>query len=123
MIDAPGGLTPLHLATGLIAMERQGITGSFEERAKQVMSSFALRGQEFRPDFLGVAKLLVENGADPDAKSGKSLKDDFTSSTGIWTENADYRQFEDKTPLEFARIVGNEEVAKYLSEVSPSRRK
>jgi ankyrin repeat protein len=119
--DAPGGLTPLHLATGFIAMERQGVTGSFEERAKQVMSSFALRGQEFRPDFLGAAKLLVEAGAAPDAKSGKSLKDAFTFSTGI--TDVDYKQFADKTPLEFARIVGNEEVVKYLSEASPSRRK
>jgi ankyrin repeat protein len=118
----PGGLTPLHLAAGIIAMEREGVSGSFEERAKQATSSIVLSGQEFRPDFLGAAKLLVEACADLDAKSdkllsGKSLRNVFTFWTGLRLEDVDYSQFEDKTPLEFARIVGSEEVAKYLSEI------
>jgi ankyrin repeat protein len=115
--SAPDRLTPLHLATGIIAMERKGVTGSFKERAKQTTSFFLMQGQEFSPDFLGVAKLLVEAGADIDSKtkSGDLLKILFGFS--IEADDVDYRQFENKTPLEFAQLVGNEEVADYLFKI------
>jgi hypothetical protein len=76
-----------------------------------------MQGQEFYPDFLGVAKLLVEAGANIDSKtkSGDLLKNFFGFS--IEADDVDYGQFENKTPLELAQLVGNEEVADYLFKV------
>jgi hypothetical protein len=112
------------MAAGLIAVERESVTGSFEERAKHVTDQIILTGQEYRPDFLGVTKLLVEAGADIDAKI--KLSDEFFMSFGAGINTIEERKrvfsrYDNKTPLECARILGNTEVAVYLENLIATR--
>ena len=104
-------LTPLHMATGLIAMEREGLTGSFEERAKKATDVFLQILPLFSPDFPSVVRLLFEAGADADTRCVK-ISDELVGFSG--GDKEVFKQLEGKTPLEFARILGNEAVVKYL---------
>ncbi|MDR1377220.1 MAG: ankyrin repeat domain-containing protein [Synergistaceae bacterium] len=106
-------LTPLHVAAGIFAMEREGLTGPFEERAQKAVNFFMLLPHifPFSPDFLGVTKLLTEAGADADARC-MTIPGDLMSLSG--SDKEAIKRFEGKTPLEFARILGNEAVVKYL---------
>jgi ankyrin repeat protein len=108
-----GALTPLHLATGLIAMERGDLTGSFEERAKKAVGNLVFNQvhSPFSPDFLGVTKLLIEAGAEIDARCAK-IPDEWMFFLGNDREAS--KRFEGKNSLEFARILGSEAVARYL---------
>jgi ankyrin repeat protein len=106
------GLTPLHLAAGVIAMEREGLTGSFEERARQTTNIFL--STDPMPDFPGVTKLLVEAGADPNARSADSRAALLSFMGPVSEDKGVYDRFKGKTPLEFARLLGNERVVQYL---------
>ena len=98
------GLTPLHLATGLMAMEMEGRnTGTFSERAARACPG---------SDFSGTARALVEAGADVDAVCMGLEEPDMPEGLKKILE-----PFGGKTPLDFARTLGNQEVAAYLEGV------
>ncbi len=105
------GMTPLHAATGIIGMETRENSGTFEERVRRGASIFKSGMQpEAGVNFPGVAKLLVEAGADINATSTK------TTFYGLPdpSQAASLRLFVGKTPLDFAKILGNEAMTQYL---------
>ncbi|MDR1621196.1 MAG: ankyrin repeat domain-containing protein [Synergistaceae bacterium] len=106
--DHQSGVTPLHLATGVVAQETERNKGTFEERRKNVMEGLVLlpsRHEVLEMDFSATVRVLVEAGAKLNVRSGKDFKDPLGGDTSCFLE---------KTPLEFARILGNEEVVRYL---------
>ncbi|MDR1874510.1 MAG: ankyrin repeat domain-containing protein [Synergistaceae bacterium] len=115
------GFTPLHMATGLIAMEHENNRGSFRERTERAGDVFALSGATRKPpvDFSAVTKLLIEAGADADARStgdGASVLGMTMAASADKAQVKEERKFAGKTPLELARMVGNDAVAEYLEE-------
>ncbi|MDR1979196.1 MAG: ankyrin repeat domain-containing protein [Synergistaceae bacterium] len=120
------GFAPLHMAAGLVAMENENNRDSFKERADRAISMFAVRDRTRKPptDFLAATKLLVEAGADVDARSIEDeapLLDSLGMNTSPRTQTertwvGEEKKLAGKTPLEVARVVGNDEVAKYLEE-------
>jgi ankyrin repeat protein len=103
------GITPLHMAVGLMAVETDQNKGvSFQKRAKDALESY---GYGTDNDFTKTLQVLLENGANLNVKSG------VVSSDMILMPSRPILNVEDfygKTPLEFARILGNTEAVKYL---------
>jgi ankyrin repeat protein len=64
------------------------------------------RHEVLEMDFSATVRVLVEAGAKLNVRSGKNFEIPFFGD--------DASCFQEKTPLEFARILGNEEVARYL---------
>lgn len=108
------GMTPLHAATGIIGMATRDNRGSFDERVKRGIEMFKNGMQPpANVDFLGVAKLLVAAGADIDATS---IKTTYYGPSDP-AQAAAIKFFIGKTPLDFARMLGNEAMAQYLESV------
>ena len=96
------GLTPLHAATGFpYAIEIEGRnTGTFAERAERASPG---------ADFAATLKILTEAGADIDAVCGELAEPNMPQGLRELLE-----PFSGKTPLDFARLLGNAEAAAFL---------
>lgn len=99
--DSESGVTPLHMAAGLVAagtVQTKG--GSFQERAEEILGGLKMNG-----DFAKTIQVLIENGANPNIKSGVFSADMILGRS--FSPTADIKKFYWKTPLEFAQILGN----------------
>jgi ankyrin repeat protein len=106
------GITPLHMAAGLMAVETDQNKGvSFQQRAKDALESYGFNGYETDNDFTKTLQVLLENGADPNIKSGVVSSDMILMPS---TPILNAEEFYEKTPLEIARILGNTEAVEYL---------
>ena len=109
-----GGLTPLHAAAGIAALESEYNKGTFEERADRgaIYMTFPTERKP-RVDFPAAVRLLAEAGADVDARSGRAEIAPYLA-----TQNGRIHEaFMNKTPYDFARMLGNEEAARYLKSI------
>jgi ankyrin repeat protein len=119
--DNRTGLTPLHAATGFIATKMGVREGNFSERLASAMktsfSQFSLAGPHPDYNFMGTVRLLVEKGANINALSDLSLMPEWDKQ--FITEYTEFLSDKTvgKTPLDFARMVGNKEAAEYLKSI------
>jgi ankyrin repeat protein len=114
--DDKPGVTPSHMATGLITVTAHKKEGSFEERVEEIFENFGI-GNDFTKtiDFTKTMQALMKNGANPNIKSG-AFSADIILRHPLLNPVANIKNFYWKTPLEFAQIIDNTEVVEYLGE-------
>ena len=106
------GLTPLHAAAGIIAVPNADNKGTFEQRLEYGLGMFRSSLQpKPAPDFIGTLRLLVEAGAELDARS---TEPDITNNPETLKA---MKPFIGKTALDFARMLGNKQAEAYLKSV------